>query len=137
MNKFEDALAIFNDNNYCFVILTRNQVLFEPYAIGDRQRRGNTYPEFNILQPLNIPEYTHVGWVKTYQKCIATYTWPWKLLYDASSNNIVDSLTPVKGVPLANPPLSLYKSLIDTEFDAVYIDSLSNEPVYINLRKEI
>lgn len=130
-NKYEDALAIFNNNNYCFVLLTKTQVLFLPYSQSDIRYRKQKLPKFDLVTPLDMPRYNHVGWIKTYQDCKAVYTWPWKLIADADTWIIDEFNCKLEGEPLLNPPLSLYKSLIDTEYSAVYFDVSRNMPVFI------
>lgn len=137
MQKRTDLLAIFNNNNYCFVALTQTSVELLPYHNSDLYYKRNGLPFYPLDTPITLPKYQHIGFVKTYQKCLAIYTWPWKLLGDIGSGVVYDSDCKLSGTPLENPPLSLYKYLIDTDFDAVYFDLEQNKPVFINMKKGV
>lgn len=131
MNRYESLLAIFNNNNYCFVAITADCVEFVPFFESDRKYGTQALPMFPITPPMSLPKYQHVGWVKTYQECKAIYTWPWKLLGDLDTMQVYDVEGKLDGMPLVNPPLSLYKYLIDTDYTAVYFDLRQNKPVFL------
>lgn len=131
MQKYGNVLAVFNNNNFCLVIVTKETVEYLPYYPSDNKHRQYTFPIFSINPPIVTPNYNHIGFIKTYQKCKAIYTWPWYLLGDLTTGKIYDFNETIQGKPLENPPLSLYKSLIDTEYDAVYFDTMQNKPVFI------
>lgn len=126
----EDVLAIFNNGNYCFVALHTNYVTFEPFDSYDEKLRAKL-PTFGLRQNLGAKVYKHIGFMKTYQECKAVYQWPWYLIQDADGNvpYVNDKVT---GEVLENPPLQLYKMLIETDYNAVYFDLAQNKPVFIN-----
>lgn len=132
MAKDEDVLAVFNVNNYCFCLLYKDAVRMRPYANDDLRYNKQPLPNFSITPELSIPTYRHVGWVKTYQSCKAIYTWPWKLIQDVNTGEVWSFKDKISGEPLVNPPLSLYKELINTDYRGVYFDTIQNKPVFIN-----
>jgi len=132
MNKEEGALAVFNVNNYCFCVLYKDAVRMKHYTVGDLSYNKKELPCFSIEPPLDVPEYKHVGWVKTYQKCIAVYTWPWKMIEDTQTKTVWGFKDKLLGEPLENPPLSLYKELISTEHKGVYIDKNTNQVMFLD-----
>lgn len=131
LNKYEDALAVFNNNNYCYCIVFKDRLEMMPFS-PNNVKRGDTFPTLHFENNLPVPTYKHVGWVKTYQSCIATYTWPWKLILDEATGEVWDFSDKIEGAPLENPPLSLYKCLIDTNHRGVYFDTKLNKPVFID-----
>ena len=50
---------------------------------------------------------------------------------DAMTGEIPDFKEQVDGVPLVNPPLALYKELINSDAKAVYFDTISNKPKFL------
>lgn len=127
MQKNEAALAIFNINNYCFGVVTQTHFFEEPY--------DSSVPESEMVcyeQPITLPPYTHIGYCKTYSKCKAIYHWPWYLLANLQSGVIYDYAATLGAEPVVNPPLSLYKELIDTDAKAVYLDKQTQRPIFIN-----
>ena len=128
LNDDEKALAVFNVNNYCFCVVRKDHIRMIPYSYSDHMN----LPAWDITPFIQKDTYKHVGWVKTYQKCKATYTWPWKLIQNVNTGEVWSCVEKIKGTPLENPPLSLYKSLIDTPYKGVYFDLEQNKPVFIN-----
>lgn len=131
LNKHEDALAVFNNNNYCFCLVFKDCLQMVPYRPSDI-KPGASLPVINFETNLPVPTYKHVGWVKTYQDCKAVYSWPWKLIQDIDTGDIWDFENKIEGEPLENPPLSLYKQLIDTEHRGIYFDVKQNKPMFID-----
>lgn len=132
MNQDEQALAVFNVCNAYFGVLRRDRFYERKFIRDDWKKQSLVLPDIPFEKPLDIPEYRHIGWVKTYQQCKAVYTYPWKLIQDVCTGELDGFKTKLEGEPLVNPPLSLYKELINTEYRGVYFDTLSNKPVFIN-----
>lgn len=131
-NEDPEAIAVFNNNNYCFCVVHRDKVIMRPYIYKDVLYRKNTYPIIEFKEPLQLPNYVHIGWVKTYQQCKAIYTWPWKLLMDVDTGCIADTDIKVIGTPALEPPLVLYKELINTDKTGIYYDTSQCKPVFID-----
>ena len=130
--KNTEALAIFNVNNYCFVIVERNYVYQVPYSkVADLTRHKLELCNWPLSTPINIPVYNHIGYVKTFHKCQAVSQYPTYLIADAMTGEIPDFKEQVDGVPLVNPPLALYKELINSDAKAVYFDTISNKPKFL------
>ena len=131
LNKYEDALAVFNNNNYCFAVVYVDKLVMLPMYQSDLKGKKEL-PILMFEKNLDVPTYKHVGWVKTYQDCKAVYTWPWRLLQDTQTGDVWDFKDKLEGEPLENPPLSLYKCLLDTDHRGVYFDTKKGEPVFID-----
>ena len=132
LNIDEEALAVFNVNNYCFCLVRKDYIYMVPFSANEAKHKRLQLPEFKLSKPLLVPTYRHVGWVKTYQQCKAVYTWPWKLLEDVNTGEVWSFKEKIKGEPLINPPLALYKYLIETDHRGVYFDIAQNKPVFID-----
>ena len=102
-----------------------------PYRPSDL-KPGASLPIINFETNLNVPTYKHVGWIKTYQDCKAVYSWPWMLIQDVATGDVWDFDGKIEGEPLENPPLSLYKELINTEHRGIYFDLKQNKPMFID-----
>ena len=116
----ERALAVFNVNNYCLCVVTRN---------GAYQVPATNTPKLELTQwtfdhPLDIPVYEHIGYVKTYHKCLSISQLPTFLVRELGSDKAIGFSTKLTGNIVTSPPLSLYKQeLIQTDADAVYVTS--------------
>lgn len=126
--KYADALAVFNINNYCFGVLTPTQFINSPYAEADL--KSAEFPIYDLTNPISSPEYIHIGYEKTYQECKAVFTIPWKIFAD-SYGNVYEYGCKLEGTPEKNPPLSLYKELLDSDADAVYRDAITGEVKFL------
>lgn len=127
----EDALAVINNANYCFVVLHTNYVTFEPIDSYDIKTKEQL-PVYDYHKNLTVDTYKHVGFIKTYQECKAVYQWPWYLVQSVTTGEVPYIKDKILGEPLVNPPLSLYKELINTDYNAVYFDLAQNKPVFLN-----
>ncbi len=131
MNRFTEALAVFNNNNFCVCILTPEYLRFEYLTAYEATHNRFKLPIIKLDTPIVLNKYEHVGWIKTYQQCQAVYHWPWMLLGDTETKEIYDFSDKLSGHPLVNPPLSLYKLLVDTDYNAVFYDLDTCSPVFI------
>lgn len=132
MNEDEEALAVFNVANTYFGVLRKDR-FYERKFLDDSLIRGRVLlPDIIFDTPINIPTYRHVGWIKTYQKCKAVYTYPWKLLQNVETGEIDGFDVKISGDPIIDPPLTLYKELLNTDSRGVYYDLVTCRPVFIN-----
>ena len=130
--KNTEALAIFNINNYCFVIVERYRVYQAAYSkIADTTRHKLELLNWVLPTPIDVPVYNHIGFVKTYPKCKAVSQYPTYLIADAVTQEIPGFNEPIDGIPLVDPPLALYKELINSDAKAVYFDTISNKPKFL------
>lgn len=127
----EDVLAIFNNGNYCFVAIHTDYVSFEPFSASDF-KLAEKLPVFPRGKKLSVGTYKHIGYLRTYQDCKAVYQWPWYLIQNVDTGEVPDISDKITGIPMENPPLSLYKELLKTDFNAVYFDTVTNKPIFIN-----
>jgi hypothetical protein len=132
MMKDEEALAVFNVNNYCLCVLHKDYIRMIHVQPAFSKSGQKPLPAFNITPPITVPEYKHIGWVKTYQKCLAVYTWPWHLIQNKITGEVWNFKDKISGRPLENPPLGLYKELVETDHRGVYFDLDKNAPVFID-----
>lgn len=121
-----DILAVFNVNNYCFGILRKNIFFMRFYEESEKQ-----LPAYIIDPPLNLPNYQHIGYVKTYPKCKTVYHYPWYLIQNADTGEVPGYGNININNPLVNPPLALYKALLNTDCTGVYFDMTKGVPVFI------
>lgn len=101
---------------------------------GDTVLDNEELPLWNFEKPLPLPEGKHIGYIRTYDRSKVVYHYPWYLYYNEQFKRFLDvrfSRCEVEGVPMENPPLSLYKELLNTEYNAVYIDSITNKPIFL------
>lgn len=131
LNEDESALAVFNVSNRYFGVLCKDRFYERTFLKDDLIRRKRNLPNIQFETPMQIPEYRHIGWIKTYQKCKAVYTYPWKLLQDVNTGELDGFNTKIDGEPLVDPPLVLYKELLDTDYRGVYYDLVKCMPVFI------
>ena len=134
MQKHEDALAIFNNNNYCFCLLFQDRIEMHPFYLKDAlETRKNTFPIIYFDVPLKIKQYRHVGYCKTYQECKAVFVHPWYMMQEVGTKTACGFETEITGEPVVSPPLSIYKELLKhPEYKGVYLDSVTQQPVFIN-----
>lgn len=128
MVKSGQALAIFNVNNYCLAILERT-CLYEIAPFPSQTKLDLV--AWNFSEPITSVVYNHIGYVKTFHKCKAISQYPTYLLADSVTGKIPDFTEQVEGVPLIDPPLSLYRELINSDAKAVYFDTISNKPKFL------
>lgn len=123
----ERAIAVFNVNNYCLCVVTRNGA----YEIPATNTPKLELVQWAFREPLPMPIYEHVGYVKTYHDCLAVSQLPTYLLREVASNKALDFEEPIVGRPQLNPPLSLYRELLKSEAKAVYFDEVKQQPVFL------
>lgn len=125
----EEAIAVFNVNNYCFCVVRRNMA----YECAVRDNEKLDLVNFVYRQPLDIPYYERVGYIKSYHECLAVSQFPTSLVRVANSDTAYQFTEHFDGVPLVDPPLSLYKELLNHEdgAQAVYFDTISKQPKFL------
>ena len=114
----ETALAVINVNNYCLCVITRTGAYEVPATDTPRIELA----QWSFKEPLKLPIYEAIGYVKSYHKCLAVSQYPNYLLREVGSRKAVGFETAIIGNPEINPKLALYKELIKTDAEAVYFD---------------
>lgn len=133
LQNHKDAIAVWNVNNSTIAILTPETLSLRA-PNGDTVLDGEDLPLWRFDNSILLPEGKHIGYVRTYDKSKVVYHYPWYLYYNAQYNRFLDarfSGCKVEGVPMTDPPLSLYKELIATDYNAVYLDSITKKPVFL------
>lgn len=130
--KDPDALAIFNLNNYCFVLVQRSLVYeVAPTRNYDPKKNKLELISWRLPEPLTVPIYNHIGYVKSKHKCLAVSQYPTYLVEDVATKELDGFTQKPEGVPLVNPPLALYKDLLKTDAEAVYFDTVEMKPKFL------
>lgn len=123
--KNREALAVIDVNgSYYGIIESSCTYLISAYD-------GIEYNINNFDKPLNIPEYRHIGYRKTYPKNLSVYHYPWYLLQDVKTGEILDFPGVQINSPLLDPHVGLYKNLVYTDFEAIYFDTEKNSIQYL------
>lgn len=126
--RTNDALAVYNVNNYCIAVLYRTKLVQVPIVENDNTKDLLMW-EFN--SPIDVPVVQPVGFIKTHQKCLAVTEAPSYLLMDFE-RNLIGLKSKMTGSPMVKPPYTLYKDLIkDTKAKAIYYDVELQKNVYI------
>ena len=76
---------------------------------------------FQLLTPLTRSHYVQIGWRKTYPKNLSVYHYPWYLLQDRDTGEVLDYNIKIENAA-KDPHLSAYAQLRDTPYDAIYYD---------------
>lgn len=126
------AIAAFNLNNYCIVVVEPTYI----YEVNPLGKFDAKHTKLDLVQwRLNLPIPTkmvrHIGFVKSYGTYMAVSQYPTYLFQDLSSFEIVGFEEGLKAMPRVNPPLSLYKELITSDAKAVYMDDASGTPMFL------
>lgn len=125
MLKSREALAVVDINGSFYGIIEKDRCYYISASDG---------LECNMRlfdRPLDIPEYRHIGYRKTYPKNLSVYHYPWYLLQDVSTGKVLDFEDIIVNSPLVEPHVGLYKSLINTPNEAIYYNTVLNCISYI------
>ena len=125
MLKSRDILAVVDVNGLLFGIIERDRC----YLIDTRDNMEYRHKVFKA--PLPIPEYQHIGYRKTYPKTLSVYHYPWYLLQDVKTGEVLDFEGIKVSSPLVEPHVGLYKNLVDTSYEAIYFDTSNNCITYL------
>lgn len=128
MLKSREALAVVDINGSFYAIIEKDRC----YYISAKDGLECNLRLFD--KPLDIPTYRHVGYRKTYPKNLSVYHYPWYLLQDVKTGEVLDFEHVVLQDVLVEPHVGLYKSLIDTPHDAIYYDTYLNQIAYLTER---
>lgn len=118
------AIAVFNLNNYCLCVLTHTQ-LYQTVLQVDTKLELMTW---NFRSPIVKANYQHIGYIRSYHDCLAVSQYPTYLIREVNSQLAEDFTTPIVGKPMIDPPLALYKELLNNEAEAIYYDLVDLEP---------
>lgn len=130
--EFTDLLAIFVVNNMFFCCIHDGYIVYRPFISTDERsiRRLPSVPK-NSTFP-KAPSYEHIGYIKTYHQNKNVFAYPDYLVRRVDNGEVPYVSGEVTGVPLLNPPVSLYKELLKTNNLAVYFDTQTGKPVFLN-----
>lgn len=123
----ENALAVFNVNNYCLCVVCRDHA----YETDLNAASKLELLEWRFPFPIEAAVYQHVGFVKSYHDCLAVTQFPTYLIRALGSQKAYELEDEFEGVPLVDPPLSLYRELVNSEAKAVYFDTISKQPKFL------
>lgn len=133
MQKNRDAIATWNVNNGTIALLTNN-FLYLRNLDGSGHMGNEELPVWKLPNPIQPVFGVHIGYVRTIDKTKLVYHYPWYLFYNPATRQFLDERfagETLIGEPKVNPPMSLYKELLDTDCNAVYVDSLTNKPIFM------
>ena len=132
MLKNPNSLAVFNLNNYCLVVVERT-CMYEVSYLKVTEKRFSKLEllDWTFSYPIDLPIYNHVGYVKTYHNCWAVSQYPEFLVEDTVTKNLYGFEEKLQCSPVVNPPLSLYRELINSDAQAVYMSSVDGLPKFI------
>lgn len=122
-----NALAVFNLNNACLCVAC-NTYLYETVLNVNTKLE---LQQWAFRQPIQPTVFEHIGYERTYQNCLAVSQYPAFLLRVANSLNAFGYEDAIVGDPLVNPPMSLYRELINSEAQAVYFDKKTQQPKFL------
>lgn len=128
MLKSREALAVVDINGSFFAIIEKTRC----YLVSASDGLECNIRTFDT--PLDVPDYRHVGYRKTYPKNLSVYHYPWYLLQNVETGEVLDFEHAVLQEVLVEPHVGLYKSLIDTPYDAVFFDTYLNQIAYLSER---
>lgn len=118
--------AFFTSNTYVAIVY--------PHKITYVGCYNNELIEYKFETKLEVPKLEHIGYVKTYCECKTIATLPYKLMYNKETQlaYLRDVWVPLQGNPVLNPPLSLYKELLEHEgTEACFILQQDNKIIYL------
>lgn len=130
--QYDDALAVFVVNNYFFCVLHKHRVTYQPFIGHDDKSRRHLpeVPKNYKMDP--IPTYEHIGYIKTYGQNKNVFAYPDYLVRNVATGEVPYVKDKVMGKPLINPPVTLYKELLKTNAKAVYFNTATCKPIFIN-----
>lgn len=120
----EAAIAVFNLNDYCLCVLTPTRLYQTVLQIDTKLELLSWDFHCSIVKE----RYQHIGYVRSYHDCLAVSQYPTYLIREVNSQLAEDFTTPITGKPLVDPPLALYKELLNSEAEAIYYDLVDLEP---------
>lgn len=123
--KQTDALAVASVNGAWFGCVTEKGWYLLDGTCALHQR------EIVFPTPIAVPHFQHIGYRKTYPKNLSVYHYPWYLLQNIETGEVLDfpNAHVTDGFP--NPHVSLYKSLVTTNYDAIYADCKTGQLNYL------
>ena len=121
--------AVFSDGRVLGVIATDS---FEVIPLN-KSKYAVVQTEYYALNNL-VPErnYQHIGFERTECLCKDVFIPPFRLLLNPHNNYIMGYNKVIDCKPVINPSVNLYVDLVKTEHKAVYLDSATNQPVYLD-----
>ena len=133
MLRDDNVIAVWNNSNLNYATLTPfglecNPI--DPSATTEKELRH--MPKYYFRDRIPVRQYLKIGWIKTYPETKEVAIQPYALIQDVITGRLPDFPdAKLEGSPQVNPELSLYKELIKTSYNAVYVDSKTGKICYI------
>lgn len=124
----DKVLAVFNLNNLCICALYDDKLVQRSIS---KDKSEDDLLQWVFQSPIVVPKLKHVGFVATYQDCLAVTVAPYHLTVN-SMGTLSDGFGKLSFNALENPPYSLYKELVKNNADAVLFDVDRQQPVFLN-----
>lgn len=122
------AIAVFNLNNLCICVLYPDSLI--QVSIGKNAKEYDLQ-QWRFRQPIITPQLEHVGFIATYQDCLAVTQAPYHLTVN-KMGTLSDGFGKLTFNALRNPPYSLYKELVANGAGAVLFDVDKQRPVFLH-----
>lgn len=123
----DKALAVFNLNNLCICVVYEDRVIQRSVA---KDKVDEELMQYVYHKPIVVPRLRHVGFVATYQDCMAVTIAPYHLTVNGFGT-LSDGFGKLEINALENPPYSLYKELVNNNAGAVLFDIDKQMPVFL------
>ena len=132
MRNDETILAVFNNCNRTIVAVHANMLQHHSTISSITPSDLRMLCKLEFSKSIAVGHYEYIGFVKTYQLNKSFYTEPYRLIRDINTG-VIPGFEDVKleCEPAIDPPLSVYKKLIETDYRAVYVDSVTGDLHYI------
>lgn len=121
------ALAVFNLNNLCICVVYEDRVIQRSIS---KDKTDDELMQYVYQKPIVVPKLRHVGFIATYQGCLAVTVAPYHLTVNGLGT-LSDGFGKLEVNALENPPYSLYKELVNNNADAVLFDVDKQKPVFL------
>lgn len=125
MLKSREALAVVDINGSFFAIIEKDRC----YLVSAADGLECNHRLFE--RHLDVPEYRHIGYRKTYPQNLSVYHYPWYLLQDVKTGKVLDFENATVSHAMVEPHVGLYKNLVDTPHSAIYFNTDLNCITYL------
>lgn len=127
-----DILAVFNLNNSVIACVTEYMLR----EVGSNGLPDKDLPALAFSSPVRKPKLESVGFWKTFQENLTVTTLPYLMFRDIDTGIIDGTQIKCPDNIVVEPPIQLYKLLVDTSYDVVGLlwdyDKLA--PIFIKER---
>lgn len=126
------AIAALNLNNYCIVVIEPTYIYeVNPFSKLVAHQIKLDLVHWNLPARITTRQVRKIGYIKSYGTCKAVSQYPYCLLQDLSTMEVIGFKEQLASTPVVEPPLQLYKELINSDAKAVYMDSVSGAPMFL------